>query len=178
MPIQKLLCQRALASHAHGCSAALLVAPSSVTDEYAQLVAALLFVWCVLAWLLPALLLLPGEQRRVSDESSQRESGSIASSSRNGRSGSGGGSGGAETRKPEVWRLLQTAVSMVEARLRLLKGSRVQVPGSRGTARGWDARHLEQPPGLFVLRWATLLCVTWEACCLVAPLYSRPAGWV
>ena len=134
--------------------------------------AALLFVWCVLAWLLPALLLLPAEQQQAANARGQQEgdSGSDSGSDSSHRSGSD------ESRGAEGRQLLQKAVGTVEGRLRVLKGSKERASAGRNMAHTHDG--LGPQPALFFLRWATVLCVTWELCCIVAPLYSRPEGWV
>lgn len=152
-------------------------------DEYAERVAALLYIWITMAWLLPTLLLLPRERR---PEAARSISGEPRRSSRLSSSGAqqgGDDSGRAssdstslhssrfEPQNPTAHRsaarIAAKVPAAVESKLRLLKCSTAAAAGGRGGG-------LRQN-GLCLLRWAATLVIVWEACCLLAPLYSAPA---
>lgn len=152
-------------------------------DEYAERVAALLYVWIMLAWLLPTLLLLPRERR---PEAARSISGELRRSSRlsssegrhggddGGRGSSGSSSQHSSGTRPQnpsaqqsaVWLTSQVAAS-IESKLRLLKCSSAAAAGGGGGG-------LRQN-GLCLLRWGATLVIVWEACCLLAPFYTAPA---
>lgn len=179
---------------ARSCTTAMLRDPlptQQCADEYAERVAALLFLWCVLAWLLPALLLLPGEQRQQQPDSSGmgglRRSSRLSSSRLSGigdgqgreASGSTSSHGGSRTERqkpsPEQ-RASHKAVAWVESKLRLLTcGAAKTAVGSR-TGGQRDAAAASEPSCLCLLRWAATLALIWEACCLLAPLYAHPSA--
>lgn len=119
--------------------------PAPAADAYAQRVAALLFIWATLGWLLPTLLLLPdgsvaGAQWPATQQCSCRHLDRLAT-----RIGC----------TLEAWLQMLLPAGRAADDAAAGQGQRARLP----SAAAW---------------WATLL-VAWALSCTLAPLFKQPA---